>query len=68
MALITLKRLLDHAVEKNLNYDKQVKIIYGGSLTPENSEVLFRMENIDGGSMRLCFIDPQFYKIMPCGL
>ena len=68
MALITLKRLLDHAVEKNLNYDKQVKIIYGGSLTPENSEVLFRMENIDGGSMRLCFIDPQFYKIIPCGL
>jgi triosephosphate isomerase len=68
LALITLKRLLDHAVEKNLNYDKQVKIIYGGSLTPENSEVLFRMENIDGGSMRLCFIDPQFYKIMPCGL
>ena len=61
MALITLKRLLDHAVEKNLNYDKQVKIIYGGSLTPENSEVLFRMENIDGGSMGLCFIDPQAF-------
>ena len=61
MALITLKQLLDHAAEKNPNYDKQVNIIYGGSLTPENSEALFRMENIDEGSMSLCSIDPQAF-------
>ena len=73
MALITLKRLLDHAAEemqkmiraliskKNTNYVKQVKIIYGGSLTPENSNALFSMENIDGGLVGCSFIDPQSF-------
>ncbi len=73
MALITLKRLLDHAAEemqkmiraliskKNTNYVKQVKIIYGGSLTPENSDALFSMENIDGGLVGRCPIDPQSF-------
>ena len=73
MALITLKRLLDHAAEemqkmiraliskKNTNYVKQVKIIYGGSLTPENSNALFSMENIDVGLVGRCSIDPQSF-------
>ena len=61
MALITLKRLLDHAVEKNLNYDKQVKIIYGSLLTSENSNALFSMENIDGGLVGRCLIDLQSF-------
>ena len=61
MALITLKRLLDHAVEKNLNYDKQVKIIYGSLLTSENSNALFSMENIDGGLVGRFSIDPQSF-------
>lgn len=47
--------------EKNPNYAKQVKIIYGGSLTPENSESLFSMENIDGGLVGRCSIDPQSF-------
>ena len=88
MALITLKKLLDHeaensyelpafnfknmeqikavmqAAEKNPNYAKQVKIIYGGNLTPENSDALFNMENIGGGLVGRSFIDPQsFIKI-----
>ena len=73
MALITLKQLLDHAAEeihqmiraliskKNTKYAKQVKIIYGGSLTPENSDALFSMENIDGGLVGRCSIDPQYF-------
>ena len=71
MALIILKQLLDHAAEemhkmikaliskKNTNYVKQVKIIYGVSLTPENSNALFSMENIDVGLVGRCSIDPQ---------
>ena len=61
MALITLKQLLDHAAEKNPNYAKQVKIIYGRSLTPENLEALFSMENLDGGLAGLCSIAPQAF-------
>ena len=73
MALITLKQLLDHASEeihqmiraliskKNTKYAKQVKIIYGGSLTPENSDALFSMENIDVGLVGRCSIDPQSF-------
>ena len=61
MALITLKQLLDHAAEKNPNYAKQVKIIHGGSLTPENPEALFSMENIDRGLAGLCSIAPQAF-------
>ena len=73
MALITLKQLLDHATEeihqmiraliskKNRNYTNQAKIIYGGSLTPENSDALFSMENIDGGLVGRCSIDPQYF-------
>ena len=70
MALIILKQLLDHASDemhkmiraliskKNTNYVKQVKIIYGVSLTPENSNALFSMENIDVGLVGRCSIDP----------
>ena len=73
MALITLKRLLDHAAEKihsmvraliskkNTNYAKQVKIICSGSLTPENSIVLFSMENINRGLVSRFSIDPQSF-------
>ena len=73
MAIITLKQLLGHAAEeihsmvralipeKNTNYVKQVKIIYGGSLTPENSNALFSMENIDVGLVGRCSIDPQYF-------
>ena len=61
MAIITLKQLLDHAAEKNPNYAKQVKIIHGGSLTPENPEALFSMENIDGGLVGFCSIAPQAF-------
>jgi len=73
LAIITLKQLLDHAAEemhqmvreliskKNLNCAKQVKIICDGSLTPENSEVLFSMENIDVRLVGLCSIDPQSF-------
>ena len=85
MALITLKKLLDHeaensyglpafninnmdqikavmqAPEKISNYVKQVKIIYGYSLTPEKSDALFGMENIDGGLVGCSFIDPQSF-------
>ena len=45
MALITLKQL---PTEKNVSYVKQVKIIYDGSLTQENTGPLFNMDNIDG--------------------
>ena len=73
MAIITLKQLLDHAAEemhkmiraliseKNTNYVKQVKIIYGSSLTPENSNVLFNMENINAGLVGRFSIDPQSF-------
>ena len=73
MALIILKQLLDHAAEemhkmiralnlkKNTNYTKQVKIIYGGRLPPENSNALFSIENIDRGLVGRCFIDPQSF-------
>ena len=74
MALITLKQLLDHAAEnsfglpvclqpiiaeKNAFFAKQVKIIYGGSLNSDNSKALLSRENIDGGLIGLCSIDPQ---------
>ena len=49
------------AEEKNLNYAKQVKIISGGNLTLENSDALFSIENIDGGLVGRCFIDPQSF-------
>ena len=73
MAIITLKQLLDHAAEemhkmikaliskKNTNDVKQVKIIYGVSLTPENSIVLFSMENINIGLVGRFSIDPQSF-------
>ena len=73
MALITLKQLLIHSAEemykmimksivkKNLNYTKQVKIIYGSFLTSENSNALFSMENIDGGLVGRCLIDLQSF-------
>ena len=61
MELITLKKLLNHAAEKNASYAKQVKIIYFGSLTPDNLEVLLSMENIDGGLVSRCSIDPQSF-------
>ena len=73
MAIITLKQLLDHAAEKihsmvraliskkNTNYAKQVKIICSGSLTPENSIVLFSMENINRGLVGRFSIDPQSF-------
>ena len=73
MALITLKQLLIHSAEemykmimksivkKNLNYTKQVKIIYGSFLTSENSNALFSMENIDGGLVGRCSIDPKSF-------
>tara|TARA_B100000795_G_scaffold161863_1_gene121616 strand:+ start:346 stop:615 length:270 start_codon:yes stop_codon:yes gene_type:complete len=73
LALIILKKLLNHAAEemqkmimvliseKNLNYSKQVKLIYGGSSTPENSNVLFSMENIDEGLVGRCSIDLQSF-------
>ena len=61
MALINLKQLLGHAAEKNLNYAKQVKIIYDVSLTSENSDALISMENIDGGLVGRCSIDPQSF-------
>ena len=41
MALITLKQL---PTEKNVSYVKQVKIIYDGSLTQENTGPLFNMD------------------------
>ena len=43
--------------EKNLNYAEQVKLIYGSSLTPENYEALFSMENLDGGLAGYCSMD-----------
>ena len=49
------------AAEKNPKYANQVKIIYGGNLTPENSDALFNMENIGGGLVGCCFIDPQSF-------
>jgi triosephosphate isomerase len=61
LALINLKQLLGHAAEKNLNYAKQVKIIYDVSLTSENSDALISMENIDGGLVGRCSIDPQSF-------
>jgi len=73
LALITLKQLVNHAAkkmrqmirklisEKKPNYTKQVKIIYAGCLTPENSDALFSMENIDGGLVGRCAIDPQSF-------
>jgi len=74
LALITLKQLLDHTAEnifglpvclqpiiaeKNAFYAKQVKIIYGGSLNSDNSKALLSRENIDGGLIGRCSIDPQ---------
>ena len=75
MALITLKlkQSLDYAAEemhqmtikliseKISNYAKQVKIIRGDTLMPENSDVLFSMENIDGGLVGRCSIDPKSF-------
>ena len=73
MALITLKILLDYVAEemhqmtikliseKNSNYVKQVKIIRGSTLTTENSDALFSMENIDVGLVGRCSIDPQSF-------
>jgi triosephosphate isomerase len=50
--------------EKNATYAKYVKIIYGGSMTPDNSEATLLMENIDGGLVGRCSIDPSaFTKI-----
>jgi len=61
LALINLKQLLGHAAKKNLNYAKQVKNIYDVSLTSENSDALISMENIDGGLVGRCSIDPQSF-------
>ena len=61
MALINLKQLLGHAAKKNLNYAKQVKNIYDVSLTSENSDALISMENIDGGLVGRCSIDPKSF-------
>jgi hypothetical protein len=47
--------------EKNVSHAKQVKIIYGGSITPDNAEALLSMENIDGGLVGCCSINPQSF-------
>lgn len=48
--------------EKNSEYAKQVKIIYGGSMTPDNAEALLTMDNIDGGLVGRCSIDPSAFS------
>ena len=58
MALITLKQL---PTEKNVSYVKQVKIIYDGSLTQENTGPLFNMDNIDGELIGLYSINTQSF-------
>jgi len=50
--------------EKNTTYAKHVKIIYGGSITLDIPEAMLLIENIDGGLVGRCSIDPStFTKI-----
>lgn len=46
-----------NAVEKN-----NVKILYGGSVNPQNALQLFRVENIDGGLIGKCSLSAQEFQ------
>lgn len=45
----------------NLNADaaNRLKILYGGSVNPQNAVQLFAVENIDGGLVGQCSLNPQ---------
>ena len=55
-----IHQMIRALIEKiNTSYAKQVKINYCGGSTPKNSEALFSVENIDGGLVGRCSINPQ---------
>ena len=45
----------------------KVRILYGGSVTPQNAAELFAMPNIDGGLVGGASILPTFEQVIHCG-
>ena len=50
----------------NLNIDaaNQLKILYGGSVNPQNAVQLFSVENIDGGLVGKCSLNAQEFAVI----
>jgi len=46
----------------NLNAADSLKILYGGSVNPQNAVQLFFVENIDGGLIGKCSLNAQEFE------
>jgi len=45
---------------------EDTRILYGGSVTPENAKALFAMPNIDGGLVGGASVKPSFEQVVRC--
>jgi len=46
----------------NVEAENRLKILYGGSVNPQNAVQLFEVENIDGGLVGKCSLDAQNFE------
>ena len=56
------KFIFDKLSQPNETQKKPVKILYGGSVNPQNAVQLFEVENIDGGLIGKCSLNPQEFE------
>lgn len=56
------KFIFDKLSQSNEAQKKPVKILYGGSVNPQNAVQLFEVENIDGGLIGKCSLSPQEFE------
>lgn len=56
------KFIFDKLSQSNGTQKKPVKILYGGSVNPQNAVQLFEVENIDGGLIGKCSLSPQEFE------
>ncbi|MFW5432216.1 MAG: triose-phosphate isomerase [Methylophilaceae bacterium] len=48
--------------QPNAGHENSVKILYGGSVNPQNAVQLFEVENIDGGLVGKCSLNAQEFE------
>lgn len=54
--------IFDKLSQSNSTQNKPVKILYGGSVNPQNAVQLFEVDNIDGGLVGKCSLSPQEFE------
>ncbi len=59
--------LIRQLINKNFGVEDKIRIIYGGSVTPENIKELISQDNIDGALVGGASLDPkEFFDIINC--